>query len=193
MSSSITTTSLSDALPSSIPKLDPTGANWAIFRVRFKDAIQAKGFWGHFDGSSAVPTLSSSPTTDELAAKAQWDKDEYSAISLLTQRLPDSTLMRIYAKTTVKERWEAVVKEYSEKGAYAQTEMRAKFLGSRCPEKGDARVFLEGLRVKREELVQVGVTVRAQREPRSQVDNRMGDVIPHPQTIYYGDKNHYSM
>jgi len=52
-----------------------------------------------------------------------------------------------------------VVKEYTEKGAYAQTDMRAKFLASRCPEKGNVRDFLDQLRTKKEELVQVGVVI----------------------------------
>ena len=30
---------------------------------------------------------------------------------------------------------------------------------SRCPEKGNAKDFLRGLRLKKEELVQVGVTI----------------------------------
>ena len=42
---SVTTTSLSDSLLSSIPKLDASGLNWAIFSVCFKDMIQSKGFW----------------------------------------------------------------------------------------------------------------------------------------------------
>ena len=67
--------------------------------------------------------------------------------------------MQIHSKKTVKERWEAVVKEYMLKGAYAQTEMRAKFLTLRCPEKGNARDFLRGLRLKKKELAQVGVKI----------------------------------
>src|ERR1700678_2002459 len=78
---------------------------------------------------------------------------------LLTQQLPDSTVMEIHSKKSVKERWEAVVKEYTVKGAYAQTDMRAKFLQSRCPERGNARDFLRKLRLKREELAQVGVKI----------------------------------
>jgi hypothetical protein len=156
---SLTTTSLSDTLPSTIPKLDATGVNWAIFSVRFRDAVEAKGFWGHFDGTSTCPTLSTTPTAEETAAKNQWEKDERSAKSLLTQKIPDSTLMRVHSKTSVKERWEAIVKEYTDKGAYAQTELRTKFLESRCPDKGNIREFLEGLRVKKEELAQVGVTI----------------------------------
>jgi hypothetical protein len=67
--------------------------------------------------------------------------------------------MEINSKQTVKDRWEVVVKEYTVKGAYAQTEMRVKFLQSRCLEKGNARDFLRGLRLKREELAQVGVKI----------------------------------
>src|SRR6266540_2414307 len=156
---SVTTTSLSDTLPSSVPKLDATGVNWAIFSVRFQDAVEAKNFWGHFDGTSTCPTLSNPPKTDETAAKTQWEKNEWSAKSLLTQKIPDSTLMRVHSKTTVWERWVAIVTEYTDKGTYAQTELRTKFLESRCPEKGNVREFLEGLRVKREELAQVGVDI----------------------------------
>ena len=140
--STVTTSSLSDTLPSTVPKLDAEGENWAIFYVRFMDAVEAKGFWNHFDGSSTAPVLSETATAAEIAAKSEWDKDERSAKTLLTQRLPDSTVMEIHSKKTVRERWEAVVKEYTVKGAYGQTEMRAKFLSSRCPDKGNAKDFL---------------------------------------------------
>ena len=106
---SVSTTALADTLPSSIPKLDPAGTNWTIFLFRFQDAVDAKGFWGHFDGTSVLPTLSTPPTDAELAAKAQWEKDERSSKSLLTQKLPDSTLVLIHSKATVKGRWDAVV------------------------------------------------------------------------------------
>jgi len=155
----VTTASLSDALPTSVPKLEATGLNWAIFLVHFRDAVNAKGFWGHFDGTTPVPSLLNPATSKETAAKSQWEKDERSAKSLLTQKLPDSMLMKVHTKPTVQERWEAVVKEYTEKGAYVQTDMRAKFLASRCPEKGNVRDFLNQLRTKKEELVQVGVVI----------------------------------
>ena len=123
------------------------------------DAIEAKGFWDHFDGSSSSPMLSEPPTAAKTAAKNQWEKDEQSAKALLTQHLPDSTMMEIHTKKTVKERWEAVVREYTVKGVYAQTEMRAKFLMLRCPERGNVKEFLRGLRLKKEELAQVGVKI----------------------------------
>ena len=60
MSSSTTTSSLSDTLPSTVPKLGAEGDNWAIFYVRFMDAVEAKGFWGHFDGLLPAPVPVSS-------------------------------------------------------------------------------------------------------------------------------------
>jgi hypothetical protein len=54
---SVTATSLSDTLPSSVPKLDSTGTNWAIFKICFRDAVEAKGFWGHFDGKTKQPVM----------------------------------------------------------------------------------------------------------------------------------------
>ena len=172
---SVTATSLSDTLPSSVPKLEMTGTNWAIFEIRFRDAIEAKGFWGHFDGQTKRP-VSGTPavmgtdgkvitpaiglTPEEfLTEMTQWEKDERSAKSLLNQKIPDSTLMRIRSKTTVEERWNAIQKEYTEKGAYAQTELRQKFLESKCMDKGNVREFLDSLRVKQEELAAVGVDI----------------------------------
>src|SRR5258705_182246 len=130
--SSITTTALSDALPLSVPKLDASG--------------------------SAATDLAA-PTATETAAIAQWNKDERSAKSLLMQKLPDSTVVMVHGKVTVRERWEVVVKEFSKKSAHAQADMRAKFMAMRCPDKGNPREFLEGLRGRKEELAQAGVVV----------------------------------
>ena len=134
--STIATTSLSDILPSSIPKLDASGINWAIFSVHLQDTIEAKGFWNHFDSSSVCPeqefakiitavdgTVTGGteiiPADELTASQRQWDKDEHSAKSLLTQKLPDSTLMCIHTKRTVFERWNSIINEYTEKGSYA--------------------------------------------------------------------------
>ncbi|KAK0433213.1 uncharacterized protein EV420DRAFT_1489364 [Desarmillaria tabescens] len=160
MASSVTT-SLTDSLPGSVPKLDASGLNWAVFSIRFRDAVEPKGFWGHFDGTTPRPTASSPPTQAEHTAIEAWDKDERSARSLLTQKIPDSTLMRVHSKTTVRERWEAIVDEYTNKGTYAQTDLRNQFMDMKCEERGDVRVFLDSLRTKREELVTYGVLISA--------------------------------
>ena len=103
-------TSLSDQLLSSVPKLDPTGLNCAIFSVHFQDAVEAKGFWDHFDGAETCPVAANleEPTNDEETIINQWRKNERSAKSLLTQKLRDSALMRVHSKPTVKERWDAI-------------------------------------------------------------------------------------
>jgi len=49
--------------------------------------------------------------------------------------------------------------EFTQKGAFAQMELCARFLDMKCPEKGNIREFLDSLRVKQEELAMVGVEI----------------------------------
>ena len=127
--------------------------------MRFQDAVECKGFWNHFDGTETQPTASATPTPDKVKAIDKWDKEERAAKSLLTQKLPDGTLMRVHRHATVKLRWDAIVTEFTEKGAYAQADLQQQFVDMKCPPKGDVREFLDGLCTKREELSQVGVSI----------------------------------
>jgi len=64
-------TSLANILPLSVPKLDTSGLNWAVFSLRFQDAIEVKGYWGHFDGTSerpVTPKPEDLPITPKTAA-----------------------------------------------------------------------------------------------------------------------------
>jgi hypothetical protein len=81
---STTTLATTDILPSSVPKLLPIGLNWTVFSIRFQETIEAKGFWGHFDGTSPKPTVRSPPAAGEQEALDQWTKNERSTKALLT-------------------------------------------------------------------------------------------------------------
>ena len=74
-------TALADSLPSSVPKLDSSGLNWAIFSLHFQDAVEAKGYWGHFDGSTPCTTaitvtVEDETTTTDNSPVEQWNKEE---------------------------------------------------------------------------------------------------------------------
>ena len=156
-----------DTLPCNIPKLDIKGANWVIFSLHFRTAVEAKELWLHFDGTSIRPVgttttatnrtvATSLPDTDELA---KWQKSENMAKHLLTQRIPDSTALQVWSLHDVEAMWNEIVREYTEKGAYAQTDLRTKFLGLQCPVDGDVHQFLDDLRMKRDKLAAIGVQI----------------------------------
>jgi len=134
MSTMLTTT---DILPPSVPKLMPTGVNWMAFSICFEEAIEAKGFWGHFYGTTPHPVLVASPATQEAEAIAKWDHDEKSAKALLTHCIPNSTLICIHGKSLLKEHWDLIVTEYTMKGAFAQADLCACFMELHCPKKGN--------------------------------------------------------
>ncbi len=49
--------------------------------------------------------------------------------------------------------------KYTEKGDYVKTELRARFLEMKCPDKANVCDFLQGLWIKKEELAKVGYTI----------------------------------
>ena len=166
MSTAISITT--DTLLGNVPKLDIKGANWAIFSLRFRTAVEAKELWPHFDGTSIHPVgttttatdgtvVTSPPDTDELA---KWQKSENMVKHLLTQCIPNSTALRVWSLHDVEAMWNEIVREYTEKGAYAQTDLRTKFLGLQCPVDGDVCQFLDDLHMKRGELAAVGVQIK---------------------------------
>ena len=171
-------------LPTSVPKLDVSGANWAIFALCFQTVIQGKGLWRHFDGSSPCLVLSSpvqpspaavsaiaatttsavpAPTTPAPISTQEaidtWQRNESIAHSLLAQRLPDSTFIVASSHPSVKLMWDAITKDYTYKSVFSQAHLRREFTSARCPEKGDIQAFLNDLRMKKAELSAVGVNI----------------------------------
>ena len=69
---------ISDPLPTSVPHLETNGSKWAIFSMRFQEAMEANNKWGQFDGTTTcpVPADTAKPTPDEVKAGAAWDQDE---------------------------------------------------------------------------------------------------------------------
>ena len=72
----LTTSLLSDTLSATIPKLKAEGDNWAIFFIQFMVAVKAKGFWGHFDGSTLKPTLSNGDSFETKCGKTMGGSGE---------------------------------------------------------------------------------------------------------------------
>ncbi len=161
---------ISDPLPTTLPHLEPTGSNWAIFSMRFQEAMEANQKWQHFNGTSArpVPVDDKNPTDVEAKAMAAWDQDETVARYLLSQRLPDSTAVRLKNVTSVKDCWQKVSDEFSVKSQYAEADLLTAFTEMRCPDGGNVREFLGQMRVKREELSAVGITM-SEKEYRSAI------------------------
>ena len=55
---------MNDPLPTSVPRLESTGSNWAILSMWFQEVMEANQKWGHFDGSTKhpVPADENKPT-----------------------------------------------------------------------------------------------------------------------------------
>src|ERR1700677_1524674 len=106
MGPAMPTHTMNNPLPTSVPHLKPTGSNWAIFSMQFQEVMEANQKWGHFDDSTPrpIPADVNKPTNNEKKALAEWDLEETISHYMLSQRLPNSTAVRLKAITSVKER-----------------------------------------------------------------------------------------
>jgi hypothetical protein len=144
-----------------VPCLELSRLNWAIFLLRFQEAMEANRKWGHFDRSSKHPASvdPDKPTNKEKAAQAEWDQNETVAKYLLTQRMLDSAAVHLHAITLVADCWTKVKNEYSVKSQYAEVDLLTAFSELHCSSVSEVQTFLGQMRMKREELAAVGVEV----------------------------------
>ena len=110
----MSTTPVIKQLPANIPQLDPNGTNWAIFKTRFQEAMRVTRQWGYFTGARPrpKPKVADKPMEGESKAIEKWEHEDAVASYLLSQRLPDITVMRLTSCLTAHDRWEMVTKEY---------------------------------------------------------------------------------
>jgi hypothetical protein len=150
-----------EQLPANIPRLELDGSNWAIFVVRFRESMQVNHRWGYFDGKITCPEPAdpSNVMEDKQKSIEKWDHKDLVTRYLLSQRLPDSTAVRMGAYPTAKARWDRVNDEFTAKSVYAQNDLESTFYDMRCAKGGDVHVFLTSLRYKREELSAAGVSI----------------------------------
>jgi len=76
---------------------------------------------------------------------------------LFTQKIPDSTFIKIHSKPTVKNWWDLIIKEYTTKEAYVQTNLCMQFLDMKYKDFENIWTFLEKLVIKWEELSTIGI------------------------------------
>jgi len=161
----MTTPSTIELLPSNIPHLETDGSNWAIFTMRFQEAMQVTRRWPYFEGTIPCPSPKDPVKVpdDERKALDDWKFEDLAARYLLSQRLPDSIAIRLHSLTTAKARWDHLVFEFTAQSIYAQNDLEEAFFNMACTKGEDIRVFLTALRCKREELAAAGVRI-TQRE-----------------------------
>ena len=141
-----------------IPKFSVNEDKSVIFFTRFTWAVKSKGVWPHLDGSATCPqplttapgapgapsvaptiqgptTSSGTPHIDTAITRYEaelekWEKDEAPTLDLLTQCIPDSTVVHMSTLKSTVAIWAEIVHEYTEKGTITKMDLHTKFLES---------------------------------------------------------------
>lgn len=77
-----------------------------------------------------------------------WNKEEDLASNLLTQCIPDSIVLHTQHLQNVSAMWFKIIREYMQKGVYAQTDLHTDLMRAKHATDGDAHAWLDSLRTK---------------------------------------------
>ena len=78
---------------------------------------------------------------------------------MLARAIPDSIMWKIINEEMVAGMWLIISREFESKTALMQADLRQRLHSLKCEENGNVRTHLEHLRMMREELASVGVTL----------------------------------
>ena len=79
--------------------------------------------WDSFLTHCSPPIDKDNLTKEEVEAIEKWEYEDSVASYLLSQCLPDTTIMHLSTCSTTKEHWDMVTLEYQAKSAYAQANL----------------------------------------------------------------------
>jgi len=96
---------------------------------------------------------------EEKVATEKWAYDNQVTQYLLSQWLPDLTVVHMGPYSTAALHWERVTDKFTAKSIYAQNDLETVFYDMHCPRGGDIHVFLRSVRYKHEELAAAGVYI----------------------------------
>ena len=121
-----------------IPHLEPSGTNWVIFCVQFKQAMVALCCWPYFTGTCTclTPGDKDKPTESEVMSMEAWDHQDNITCYLLCQCLPNMTTLKLSHCSNAKTCWDKLCAEYKAKSTYAQNNLKDSFLEMCCVKGG---------------------------------------------------------
>ena len=164
-----------------VPKLEVTGSNWVIYKMRFSWSIDARGLLEHIDGSAWEPTkppITKKAAEDGSGAKKDvteklteaeekkleewkeklrvWKQGEAVVKQQIAATIPDSLFMKIQGQGSAFLIWAALTNDFQNKSRMVSVDLRRRLQLQRCAEKGDIRSHFAILRTMREDLSSMG-------------------------------------
>jgi hypothetical protein len=163
-----------------LPKLEPDGSNWVIFKDRFLYAAAAASLKLHVDGTGkapvalkapvapeAEPATSSEPLTEEQEKEVsdyetellKWQTGEAIIKQAIASVIPDSLFLEVRKEETAFRMWEAVRNQREKKSRMVTVDLRRRLQAEKCAEQGDVRAHLNKLQAMREDLASMGGSI----------------------------------
>ncbi len=137
---------MSDDSRITVIKLANDGSNWVTFRDHMTWAFGSRQWAAHLTSTTA-------PTGYDAAL---WQREEASAMNLITASVPDHVFNRIKTKTSALEVWNAVKAIYQTRSKMITVDLGKKLQGTKLDDDEDACIHLTILLNLQEQLTSLG-------------------------------------
>ena len=134
-----------------IPRLPTDGKGFVVWKERLELSIQARGLYGHLDGTitEPVPPTPADPGSKEATALtkeqvsaienypkelSQYLQEQAIVFQQIASTIPDSLYLKIKGKPTVKEAWDALKADFEKRSRMITVELRKWLQDTQCAE-----------------------------------------------------------
>ncbi|CAH9142138.1 unnamed protein product [Cuscuta epithymum] len=90
-----------------------TSSNYLLWRNQVATLLESQGLFGYIDGSIPSPTVSVSPTPDEVKRLATWNTQDKRLVSLLLSSLMEESMAETLGCTTSAKIWKALASAFN--------------------------------------------------------------------------------
>jgi len=154
-----------------LPKLDASGKEWAVWKVRLQVVVAGRGLSGYLNGTTPKPIDPAvrkldgwtAKTVDEVKAVAEYTKDMTTWIEkdvkvqhIIATTLPNSLFIRLINKKSAFKYFTMLSTLFEQCSIIVGAEMRRQLGELKLKEGGDARVHIDKIIASREELASIG-------------------------------------
>ncbi|KAK4081277.1 uncharacterized protein Triagg1_2809 [Trichoderma aggressivum f. europaeum] len=122
--------------PSSLPRLNSRGDNYAEWRAAWTIAFRYAELWDVVSDGKA-PTVSSPPTDAETALQTKWKKDDNKAMVMLMSAVHEDIVMLVTTASTASQAWTALADRYDRDTAHSTIQQFRRLTSMRFDENED--------------------------------------------------------
>ncbi|KAI0298952.1 hypothetical protein BC826DRAFT_1121001 [Russula brevipes] len=121
----------------SLPMLAADGSNWAIYKDQVFQILSTQSLHDHLTNAEMPSSYTSNGSVDD--ATDRWKRGEAIVNFHIIMSLPDSALLGVEVRTTVKDMWDKLNRTFDLRGRWPRIYLQRELYSKKCGKNEDVR------------------------------------------------------